>query len=143
LILLDTNIISESWRQSPGHVVVAWLDNQATDSLYLCTPVMAELRFGAERLSAGFRRDRLLTRIELLENEGFQGRILDFDLAAAAAFGRIGAQRERIGRRMEPVDAMIAAIAISRGMQLATRDTGDFADIGLELINPFIADLGY
>ena len=143
MILLDTNIVSESWRQSPSPVVVAWLDNQPMETLYLCAPVVAELRFGAERLAAGFRRDRLLARIELLENEGFQGRILDFDLAAAAAFGRIGAERERIGRRMEPFDAMIAAIAISRGMQMATRDTGDFADIGLDLINPFDAVAGY
>lgn len=139
MILLDTNVVSEPWRQTPSPAVVAWLDSQPADSLYLCTPVIAELRFGAERLAAGSRKDRLLDRIELLENEGFQGRIFAFDLAAAAAFGRIGASRERVGRRMEPVDAMIAAIAISHGMKLATRDTNDFADIGLDVINPFEA----
>jgi predicted nucleic acid-binding protein len=139
LILLDTNVVSEPWRQTPSPAVVAWLDSQPADSLYLCTPVIAELRFGAERLAAGSRKDRLLDRIELLENEGFQGRIFAFDLAAATAFGRIGASRERVGRRMEPVDAMIAAIAISHGMKLATRDTNDFADIGLDVINPFEA----
>lgn len=68
--------------------------------------------------------------------------MLSFGTAAAAAFGVIGAQRERLGRRIEPVDAMIAAIAIAHGMKLATRDTNDFTDIGLDLINPFEAIVG-
>ena len=35
------------------------------------------------------------------------------------------------------MDAMIAAIAMTHGMRLATRDVRDFIGIGLELINPF------
>ena len=38
---------------------------------------------------------------------------------------------------MEPVDGFIAAIALSNGATFATRDINDFADLGLELINPF------
>lgn len=75
--------------------------------------------------------------INQVEVSGFRARILPFDVAAAAAFGRVGAQREKSGRRMEPVDAMIAAIALSNGMTLATRDVADFAEIGLNVINPF------
>jgi len=80
----------------------------------------------------------LSARINVLE-AGYKDRILPFDIEAASAFGIIGAQRERAGRRMEPVDAMIAAITVAHGMKLATRDTSDFADIGLEVINPFEA----
>jgi predicted nucleic acid-binding protein len=138
LILLDTNVVSEAWRAKPSPAVLTWLDEQENESMYICTPVLAELRYGAERLPPGARKDRLTARIDLLEAEGFKDRVLAFDVAAASAFGRVGAQRDRAGRRMEPLDAMIAAIALANGMKLATRDTNDFADIGLELINPFM-----
>jgi hypothetical protein len=48
-------------------------------------------------------------------------------------------RREQIGRRVAQMDAMIAAIALTHGATLASRDTRDFADIGLELVNPFDA----
>jgi predicted nucleic acid-binding protein len=137
MILLDTNIVSEAWRPHPNATVIAWLEAQPFSSLYLCAPVLAELRFGAERLEAGTRRDRLRSSIDLLEHEGYRGRILVLDGAAAAEFGRIAAQRQRAGRRMELMDAMIAAIALTNRMALATRDVGDFADLGIELVNPF------
>jgi predicted nucleic acid-binding protein len=37
---------------------------------------------------------------------------------------------------------LIAAIAISHRMAIATRDTNDFAELDLELINPFDPDTG-
>jgi hypothetical protein len=137
LILLDTNVVSELWRPQPSPIVRAWLDTQENSSLFICTPVLAELHFGAERLPNGRRKEILTALIAQVEVSGFRDRILSFDLAAASAFGRIGAQRERTGRRMEPLDAMIAAIALANGLALATRDTDDFAEIGINVINPF------
>ena len=104
--------------------------------------MLAELHFGAERLPEGKRKEKLLALITQIEVSGFKERILPFDMASAATFGRIGAQRERAGRCMEPVDAMIAAVALTNGMKLATRDTYGFADIGLDVINPFEAVVG-
>jgi predicted nucleic acid-binding protein len=46
--------------------------------------------------------------------------------------------RERLGRRIEPLDAMIAAIALAYRAALATRDVEGFADLGFEVINPFL-----
>jgi predicted nucleic acid-binding protein len=138
LILLDTNVVSETWRPQPSRTVQAWLDAQPKDTLYLCTPVLAELRFGAARLPPGSKKDRLTVRIDLLE-AGYMDHIRTFDIESASAFGIIGARRELAGRRMEPLDAMIAAIALTNGLKLATRDTDGFADIGLDVINPFEA----
>jgi toxin FitB len=137
MILLDTNIISEAWRPRPNEAVIAWIDAQPAASLYLCTPVLAELRYGVERMSESPRKERLRGHIEALETEGYRGRILSFDQTAALEFGRITASRERKGRRMEPLDAFIAAIALSQQATLATRDVQDFMDIGLALLNPF------
>jgi predicted nucleic acid-binding protein len=94
------------------------------------------LRFGIERMAHGSRKGRLSGAAERLF-EGFRGRILNFDMAAAQQFARISVDRERIGRRLEPIDAMIAAIALVHRMTLVTRNIYEFADIGLELIDPF------
>jgi predicted nucleic acid-binding protein len=139
MILLDTNVVSEGWRVRPDPKVAAWLNAQSANSVYLCTPVLAELRYGVERLDITPRRDRLRAWIDRLETETYSGRILALDVASTHEFGRLSALRERIGRRMEPMDALIAAIALTSHMALATRDTNDFADLGLELINPFVA----
>ena len=139
MIILDTNVVSEAWKPTPSVSTLAWMNAQPFGSLYLCTPVLAELRYGVERLPTGSRKDRLRSLIEKLEGETFQGRIFPLDTVAAAEFGRLVASRERAGRRMQPMDALIAAVALSQAAELATRDVHDFSDLGLNLINPFEA----
>src|SRR5262245_31728128 len=137
MIVLDTNIISEAWRPEPNAAVIGWLRAQPASTLYLCTPVLAELRYGIERLQSGRRKDYLTASVDRLEAEGYRDRILPLDSAAAAEFGRLAVRRERMGRRMEPLDALIAAITLTHGAALATRDTGDFSDLGFDVIDPF------
>lgn len=137
MILLDTNVVSEAWRPTPDLAVIAWIDRQRASSLYLCTPVLAELRFGIERLPASPRKERIRALVDRLEADTYQGRILPLDTPAAAEFGRVAAKRERAGKRMEPMDALIAAIAIAHQATLATRDVREFANLGLDLVNPF------
>ncbi len=62
MILLDTNVISEPMRAAPDFRVVAWLDAQTIDTLYLSTITIAELRFGISTLPDSKRK----TRLELL-----------------------------------------------------------------------------
>jgi predicted nucleic acid-binding protein len=142
MMLLDTNIVSEIWRDSPDPLVLAWLDSQPEQQLFICTPVVAELRYGVDRLRDGGRKDRLRAAFETLCTSGYRGRILSFDLDSAICFGRLRADRDRIGRPIEPIDAMIAAVALANRMALVTRNVQDFSDIGLDLIDPFTADIG-
>ena len=72
-----------------------------------------------------------------LASRGFGDRIFDFDAAAAEVFGDVVATRERAGRRLEGFEGLIAAIAKSRGLPLATRYVADFADCGITLICPW------
>ncbi|WP_259726938.1 MULTISPECIES: PIN domain-containing protein [Synechococcales] len=60
-------------------------------------------------------------------------------LRAARWYGELLWQRERLGQPMSTADAVIAAITLSQGAQLATRNEVDFAGIGIELINPWPA----
>jgi hypothetical protein len=137
MILLDTNIVSENLRPRPNPAVISWVDSQPAESLYICTPVLAELRFGLEKLAPGQRKNVLQAAIDRIENDYFRGRILIFDINASAEYGRLAARRQRIGRPIQQMDGLIAAIASIHRLTLVTRDTRDFADLGLELINPF------
>jgi len=138
MILLDTNVISENFRVNPNPLVLDWINSQTESNLYLCAPVVAELRFGAERLAPGRKQTNLLAALNQAENY-FSGRILPFDIGAVAAYSRLMVKHEQMGRRIELMDALIAAIALTNGAAVATRDTRDFADLGLDLINPFEA----
>lgn len=137
MILLDTNIISEAFRITPSAKVRSWLDAQKSADLFLCAPVLAELRYGIERLAVGAPRAGLEDMLSRVESELFDSRIIPLDRASAYEFGRVQARRVSLGRPMSTMDALIAAIAISHRMAVATRDVADFADFGLDLINPF------
>jgi predicted nucleic acid-binding protein len=62
---------------------------------------------------------------------------LPFDAAAARTFGRVAAELRRSGRtaRARSFDAMIAAMALSRGLPVFTANPEDFSGIeGLEVV---------
>lgn len=137
MIVLDTNVISETMRAKPDRRVVQWLDRQNPSNLYLCAPVLAEIFHGIARLDASVRKTPLLDLCREMVAQVFHGRVLPLDAAAAEAYGSIVAQREAHGRPITVIDAMIAAIARSNNAELATRNTRDFTATGLKLINPF------
>jgi toxin FitB len=69
--------------------------------------------------------------------EDFDGRVLSFDMKAAAVYADIFASRRRAGRPATTIDLMIASVARSHGASMVTRDTGGFEDCGITLINPW------
>ena len=139
MILLDTNVVSELMRPAPAQVVVSWLAAQPAASLFICAVAEAELRHGASLLPEGRKRTELKVAIEAMLAEDFAGRILPFDSAAAVAFATISSGRRQVGRPISQFDALIAAIAQSRGAALASRNVADFEGCGVEIINPWSA----
>ena len=135
MILLDTNVVSASMRRHPDLEVVAWLDRQPASRLYLAAIVVDEFTYGIELLPDGRRKQRLRKAFQGIV-EGFAGRVLAFDQAAALASARFRAARRGIGMPMSLVDAQIAGTAKSNGFQLATLDVDDFQGIDLEIVVP-------
>lgn len=137
MILLDTNVISEPLKLSADAGVLAWIDAQLVETLFLSTISLAELRFGIAALPPGKRKDTLHTSLEQRILPLFAGRILPFDEGASEAYAVLRARARAEGQAIAPADGYIAAIAVTHGLIVATRDTGPFEAAGLTVINPW------
>ena len=137
MILLDTNVVSEPLRPRPAQQVIAWLDAQPTEILYLSAITVAELRAGVGLLPNG-KRKRLLH--ESLENSilpMFTSRILPFDFSCTDAFAEIIARTRQTGQAISAADSYIAAIAATNRFVVATRDVRPFEAAQVPIVNPW------
>ena len=138
MIILDTNVISELMKASPDEHVMAWLDQQDAMTLFTTSITIAEIIYSLDVLPAGKRRDYLETAINQVLTDAFKHRVLMFDEPAAHVYGKLMGRRKTSGHPLSVLDGQIAAIARAHQMSLATRNTGDFRDCELNLINPFL-----
>ncbi|NKM57950.1 PIN domain-containing protein [Rhizobium anhuiense] len=137
MILLDTNVLSEPWKPAPDERVVAWLDAQAIETLFLSVMTIAELRFGIAAMPLGKRQTILRDRLEGEVLPHFSERILSFNLASSQFYSELMVRARVSGRAIGTSDGYIAATAAANGLAVATRDTSPFEAAGLKVINPW------
>ena len=137
MIMLDTNVISESLRPAPESRVLDWINTQAIETLYLSAISVAELRFGAALLPPGKRKTKLRNNLENKLLPLFTGRVLPFDFAVTEAYAEVMSRARMSGQSISTADGYIAATAAANKMIIASRDTSPFAAAGLEVINPW------
>ena len=137
MIVLDTNVLSELMKPEASAMVVTWMSRQSRDELFTSVISLGEIMYGLEIMPVGRSRAARLQLADEIFGIDFAGRILPFDVPAARAFAALVAERRRAGRPIEMPDAQIAAIARANRMAVATRNVGDFADCGVDLINPW------
>jgi len=136
MIVVDTNVVSELMRPSPSQSVRDWVQARPGRALYTSAITIAEVRYGIERLPDG-RRKRLLNSVAAEVFDRFAEQILPFDLAAAEQYALIVSRRDTLGMPIDGFDGQIAAICRARGMALATRNTVDFRETGVNVIDPW------
>jgi toxin FitB len=137
MIVLDTNVLSETWRPNPSPRVMDWMRSQPAAALFTTTISEAELLYGIALLPDGKRRRSLTSVVSAIFAEDLVDRVLPFDSAAAREYAAIAAARRLAGRPISQADAQIAAIARSRGAAVATRNVEDFAGCGITVIGPW------
>ena len=137
MIVLDTNVLSEALRPVPEPCVLDWLSNQPRASLFTTTVTRGEILYGIRLLSDGKRRRGLWDAAKKIFDEDFAGQVLSFDSDAADMYAEIAAARRTTGKPISQFDAMIVAMARSRGASLATRNAKDFENCGVDVINPW------
>ena len=137
--LIDTNVVSEMMRPRPDPRVASFLDSIAADGIGLASVTVWEVLDGIGRLAYGRRRDNLADRFHDLLDELFEDRILDWSLADAEACARIMEEKRRRGEPLDDhiPDAFLAAAAACRGLTVATRNTGEFRNTGVETVDPW------
>lgn len=137
MLILDTSVISEILRQEPNETVVAWFESQPRHQLFTTAVTQAEILYGITLLPKGNTRQKLLDVAQLIFDKDLESRILPFGSDAATHYADIGAARRSAGRPISQFDAMIASIARLHGAKIATRNTSDFEDCGVEIVNPW------
>ena len=136
--MLDTNIPSELSKPQPDKRVDGWLRSQSKTTLFISAITVGELRRGALLLDAGTKRGRLEHWIETSLDEWFAGRILSVDEAVARQWSELDVARRRAGKPLDITDGLIAATALVNGLMLVTRNSRDFEDLGIRLVNPWL-----
>lgn len=132
--LLDTNVLSELRKKAPNHRVVDWIARRPPSTLYLSVLTLGELRKGVEGVTGAVRRAALLDWLETELPDFFTGRILPVDAQVADRWGRMIAAA---GRPVPAIDSLIGATAAHHRLILVTRNVRDFADLELDLIDPW------
>ena len=111
-LVLDTNVLPELARPTPSQAVIPWGDAGDSSDLVMTALTVAEVRAGVALLPEGRRKREVGMRMGSLLTETFAGYVLAFD-------------------------AQGAAISHQHSAALATRNTANFADAGIQLISPW------
>ncbi len=138
MILLDTNVSSALMQQQPDAKVVAWLDRQPAEFIWISSITLFEARYGLALLASGRRKNLLHERFDQLLQDDLRHHVLPFDADAAAQAADLAAERKAHGRPVDMRDTVIAGIAPARCAILATRNTRHFDDLRVTVVHPCV-----
>lgn len=134
--LLDTKVLSEICKgpERANPAVRDWWRAMEGEEIFLSVMTMGEIRKGIDRLrlkdaSQALVLDRWLEQVKL----SFHERIIVVDVKVAELWGQLQATRA-----LPEVDALLAATALAHDLVLVTRNEGDFAGLGIQVLNPFL-----
>jgi predicted nucleic acid-binding protein len=135
--LLDTNVPSEFSRDRPEPHVVEWLQSQPVTTMFLSVVTIGEIRKGLTVLPPGRRRSELDKWFHTDLLPWFRDRVLPVTYAVADQWGVLEGQCQLRGTPLNTADGMIAATAIEHRLTIVTRNTKDFAELGVDIFNPW------
>ena len=136
MFLLDTNVVSELRQGKPNQSpeVRRWAAEQPASRLFLSAITILELEQGLLALERRTPPQGSALRIWLTGvRTAFHGRVLPFTDNTATICAALHVPNPRSER-----DAMIAATAIEHGFTVVTRNTQDFVNTGVPMVNPWI-----
>ena len=134
--LLDTSIIANIVKPKPSEALLAWMEEQFDENLFITALTIAEVRRGILEAPDGKRREALVSWFSGPEGPQalFAGRILPFNDRAALIWAEIMAAGTVKGRPRSALDMIIAATAQAHECIIVTDNEKNFP--GLDIINP-------
>jgi predicted nucleic acid-binding protein len=131
--LVDAHVLSEATKATPDAKVVAWLKRYESE-LVVDPIILGEIRFGIYLLPAGKRRRRL----EQWFKQGVAKlTCLPWTAEIGLRWAQLLADLRRAGQAIPVKDSLIAATALAHGLVVITRNTRDFQDAGVKVLDPF------
>ena len=131
--IVDANLLSEATKPDPAPQVLEWL--RLNEQNLAVTPVvLGELEYGILLLPASRRKKQLELWFEKIRSIAH---CLDFDSKVASSWAHLLAHLKSKGHAMPIKDSLIAASAIAHNLTVATRNTRDFKNARVPLLNPF------
>jgi len=135
--LVDTNVISELMRPAPNEAVVAWLDAQLAETLFVSSVSVAEILLGIALLPGGRRKAELERAFHEHEEALFGSRIVPFGEREAKAYASVVRRARAAGHAISIADGLIASTAAVAGFSIATRDRTPFEAAGVAALDPW------
>lgn len=135
--LLDTCVLSEFTRKHPDEKVINWLEQIPEEKLFLSVITIGEIQHGIERLPESHRKAELLNWLNNELIRRYDQRILPIDAPTLFLWGTLIARMEQAGHPMGVMDSLIIASALQNNLIVATRNTGDFLPLGVQVTNPW------
>ncbi|MBZ9996612.1 type II toxin-antitoxin system VapC family toxin [Mesorhizobium sp. BH1-1-4] len=139
MFVLDTNVISEIFKPIPDAGVAAWMDSSFSIHSYLTAMTKAELLLGLASMPGGKRKAALGDVIGAFFAIWLKTPVLAFGDREAEIYAEIVSKRRFLGHPIHEFDAQIASVARSHGFTVVTRNVADFADCGINIVNPWEA----
>ncbi len=131
--IADANLLSEPAKPEPAPQVLEWL-RRNEEQLAVTPIILGELEYGILLLPTSKRKKQLEVWFEKIRSTAH---CLDFDSKAASTWAHLLAYLKSKGDAMPIKDSLIAASAIAHNLTVATRNTRDFKNAKVPLINPF------
>ncbi|MBL8915471.1 MAG: type II toxin-antitoxin system VapC family toxin [Archangium sp.] len=135
--LLDTCVLSEFAKRVPSPVVSRWLDEQEERGLFITTVSIGEMEKGIAALRDAGRQRKMRTFLENAIVDRFRERILETTGVVWRRWGALSGAAQRVGKTLPAIDGILAAVALTHGLTVATRNEADFKRCGVSLVNPW------
>jgi predicted nucleic acid-binding protein len=127
------NVLSEPTKLAPDAKVVSWLTANEGDFV-VDSVILGELRVGILTLAPGRKRSQLERWFaEVVETID----CLPWDAAVSLRWAELVVESRRKGHLLPLLDGMIAATALRHDLTVATRNTRDFQQAGVRVLDPF------
>lgn len=136
--LLDTNMLSELRRPRPERKVVAFIEAQPAELLYVSAVTFAEIRFGIEMVKDPGRRAELNDWLTHQVRPMFGQRMLDITEDIMLKWRVLLEEGRRIGHTFSQPDLIIASTALHHGLTVVTRDRNDYDRARVPVLNPWV-----
>ena len=132
--LIDTNILSElrKGRRADARVL-AWADSVRFEPQFISVLSLGEIRKGIEMVRSKDAKQALALEA-WMENlkSGYAEAVLPVCSRVADVWGHLQAERT-----LPVIDGLLAATARVHYLKIATRNTEDFQELGIDVVNPF------